>query len=339
MNSQILTILNVPNYNDMLNNEREPSIFGFPYLIHRIELSRLIEQAKSEAVNCKPSENGGVIFIMYDDATSNITRAIQEQCILHTKITVRGKVLNSFWEAWAKNKILQRSIFKSPNPLEEMWAQSKKYNYKLATTFMPSYAKAIYNYFNASVVLDPCAGWGDRLLGALTSSCVKSYTGFDPNKKLRPGYADITSAVTKLPPTQITETSIQFNYNHINISMISTSFEQAIKNIPDNSVDLVFTSPPFYDYEIYSINNPTYTDWLSEFYIPLFIESERVCAVGGHVVLYIDDTSSGKINNFIQNDIKRFCLYLTQKPKIAFVGISSQKQRNIWVFQKSHIPS
>ena len=330
---------NISDSINILNNERDSSIFGFPYLINRIDLSRLIEQAKHEVVNFKPLKDGGVVFIMYDDITSNITRAIQEHNILHTKITVRGHVLDSFWEAWNKNNSFQRLIFNSSDPLEEMWFQSRKYKYKLATTFMPSYAKAIYNHFNASVVLDPCAGWGDRLLGALTSSCVKSYTGFDPNKKLRPGYADITTAVTGLTPTQITDTSIQFNYNYINVSMISAPFEQAITQIPDESIDLVFTSPPFYDYEIYNSTNPIYADWLTEFYIPLFVESERVCAIGGHVVLYIDDTSSGQINKFIQNEVKHICLHLEMKPHIAFMGISSKKQRNIWVFQKKTTPS
>ena len=28
------------------------------------------------------------------------------------------------------------------------------------------YAKAIYEFFEAETVLDPCAGWGDRLTGA-----------------------------------------------------------------------------------------------------------------------------------------------------------------------------
>ena len=31
---------------------------------------------------------------------------------------------------------------------------------------MPPYAKSLYEYFGAKSVLDPCAGWGDRLIGA-----------------------------------------------------------------------------------------------------------------------------------------------------------------------------
>ena len=58
----------------------------------------------------------------------------------------------------------------------------------MATTFMPAYARAVYDYFRPRVVLDPCGGWGDRLLGCATTPVWK-YVGFDPNMNLRPGYA------------------------------------------------------------------------------------------------------------------------------------------------------
>jgi hypothetical protein len=314
-----------------LKNERPSDVFGFPYLKHRINIPDLIKLAKTESIQSRPLNTGGTLFIMHDDTTSNITRAIQENAILHTKITVKGRVLNSFWEAWRKSKTLQRTIFRSSDPLEEMWIQSRANGYKLATTFMPSYAKAIYEHFNATIVLDPCAGWGDRLLGALTSSCVEKYIGFDPNKKLRPGYADIIAAVRHIHPSSINEHVMSFDNI---VSIYSTPFEMGISNIPDETVDLVFTSPPFFDYEIYCSTNPMYTDWISEFYVPLFRESERVCKQSGHVVIYVDDTSSGGINQFIQTHIQHICPLLVLQPKIAFMGITSKKQRNIWVLKK-----
>ena len=39
-------------------------------------------------------------------------------------------------------------------------------------------------------VFDSCAGWGDRLIAAVTSK-VKYYVGFDPNKNLRIWYVDL----------------------------------------------------------------------------------------------------------------------------------------------------
>ena len=45
------------------------------------------------------------------------------------------------------------------DPNEAKWTLAKEFQYKIATTFMPAYAKAIYEYFGAKIVLDPCAGW------------------------------------------------------------------------------------------------------------------------------------------------------------------------------------
>eukprot|EP01050_Picozoa_sp_SAG11_P013240 SAG11_NODE_1533_length_4732_cov_3.368012_7_plen_76_part_00 len=36
----------------------------------------------------------------------------------------------------------------------------------------PSMAKHIYTRYNATSVLDPCAGWGGRLLGAFSKNIV-----------------------------------------------------------------------------------------------------------------------------------------------------------------------
>ena len=49
------------------------------------------------------------------------------------------------------------ALFADPN--EAKWSYAREFRYKIATTFMPAYAKAIYEYFDAKVVLDPCAGW------------------------------------------------------------------------------------------------------------------------------------------------------------------------------------
>ena len=93
--------------------------------------------------------------------------------------------LKSFWEVWnqpdgrLKAKILSKSgalciyqvhktnllkyliffIVPHIDPNEAKWTLAKEFQYKIATTFMPAYAKAIYEYFGAKIVLDPCAGW------------------------------------------------------------------------------------------------------------------------------------------------------------------------------------
>jgi len=71
-----------------------------------------------------------------------------------------------------------------------------------------------------------------------------------------------------------------------------------IKDLPDNSVDLIVTSPPYADIVNYgkniSIKKPSdYCDWL----LPLFVEIHRVLKPSGSFILNINDNCSGGYRN------------------------------------------
>jgi site-specific DNA-methyltransferase (adenine-specific) len=82
---------------------------------------------------------------------------------------------------------------------------------------------------------------------------------------------------------------------------------ELIKDLPDNSVDLVITSPPYADIVNYgkniSIKKPNeYCDWL----LPLFNEIHRVLKPSGSFILNINDNcSNGLRNPFIYELIYR----------------------------------
>jgi site-specific DNA-methyltransferase (adenine-specific) len=82
---------------------------------------------------------------------------------------------------------------------------------------------------------------------------------------------------------------------------------ELIKDLPDNSVDLVITSPPYADIVNYgkdiSIKKPgEYCDWL----LPLFNEIHRVLKPSGSFILNINDNcSNGLRNPFIYELIYR----------------------------------
>lgn len=74
---------------------------------------------------------------------------------------------------------------------------------------------------------------------------------------------------------------------------------ELIKSQPDNSVDLVITSPPYSDIVNYgkdvSIKKPKdYVDWL----LPLFDEIQRVLKPSGSFILNINDNVSKGIRNY-----------------------------------------
>jgi hypothetical protein len=263
-------------------------------------------------------------------------RAYQEDQILKVrlKLKVRGEVidLRSFWEVWESESRLQQKIITSSQPHEEKWRCMREFQYKIATTFMPGYAKAIYDYFQAEVVLDPCSGWGDRMLGAEASIYVKKYIGFDPNMTLRPGYANTMKACGHTI-TSMSDHHLQFSNS---FEIHSFPFEQGVLRVPTESVDLVFTSPPFFDYEMYNPNNPQYVDWITDFYDPFVIHACRCVKPGNYVGIYIGDTSAGKIEEFIRERVHTICP-MDLVFSLGFVGIMSDKVRGVWIFKKRNI--
>lgn len=82
---------------------------------------------------------------------------------------------------------------------------------------------------------------------------------------------------------------------------------ELIKDLPDNSVDLVITSPPYADIVNYGKNisikkSNEYCDWL----LPLFNEIQRVLKPSGSFILNINDNcSNGLRNPFIYELIYR----------------------------------
>jgi len=83
-------------------------------------------------------------------------------------------------------------------------------------------------------MLDPSSGWGDRLIGAIAMNI--KYTGIDPNTQLHPRYQNIINF---------------FCDNNKNYNMICSPFENLKLN---KEYDFIFTSPPYFDLEIYSLD-------------------------------------------------------------------------------------
>jgi hypothetical protein len=277
-----------------------------------------------------------IVYQLRDDTPADYTRAIQEREILNTRIklynikTGRTTTLRSFVEIWEDpHSGLAADILRAKDPNEAKWQLTRKYNYKIATTFMPMYAKSIYEYFGVANVLDPCAGWGDRMVGALSSKCVQRYVAFDPNIRLVEGYkkmqADFGNYVSKEDGRYI-EFSNQY-------SIYSEPFETGVQRLNGEQFQFAFTSPPFFDYEEYSPDNPTYRNWYSEFYEPLFVLVHAHLVDDAFFAIHIDDTSAGKIRDFLFNRVGQITSF-KYRGKIGLVGGKSGKIRNVYLFQK-----
>jgi len=280
-----------------------------------------------------------IIYKIREDTPADYTRAIQEQEILKTRLKLKDRItknvqtLRSFTEIWEDpTSGLAEEVLASPDPLEAKWSLARKYNYKIATTFMPMYAKAIYEYFDAKSVLSPCEGWGDRACAALASTCVKRYVGFDPNTNLVPGYKKIMKDFGKkitLDDPEHYHVKFEGGYE-----IYSIPFEYCNKRLGHEKFDFAFTSPPFFDYEDYNPDNPRYTNWYKEFYEPLFILTEEHLHTNSFFAVHIDDTSAGIIREFLFERVPKITSF-KYCGKIGLVGGKSGKIRNVYLFQKT----
>lgn len=157
---------------------------------------------------------------------------------------------------------------------ETLYSQARE-----ATQFKCSLSRFVYDMFapkdGDAVVLDPCAGWGDRMLGALASPKVIRYVGVDSNIEMAPIYDNIKEMFD--PNGKVTVHSVPF---------------EEFKT--EQKFNLIFTSPPFFDFEQYEnfkVIGDTYSKWLDKWLFPMITKMlDMLSDDNGTLVLYLGDT-------------------------------------------------
>jgi 16S rRNA G966 N2-methylase RsmD len=169
--------------------------------------------------------------------------------------------------------------------------RSLEVNRCVVSLFKPTLAKNIclkYGTLNGTV-LDPCAGFGGRLLGALAAEM--KYVACEPNKK------------TYLELKKMSEI---LNCGNI-YNMPLEEFRS------DKTFDLIFTCPPYFKKEIYS-REPTqsverYTtmkEWQNNFLLSL-LDCSKFLKKGKYFILVIDDS------DYIVDNMSKYNLVLEDK--------------------------
>jgi tRNA1(Val) A37 N6-methylase TrmN6 len=153
-------------------------------------------------------------------------------------------------------------------------------------------------------VLDFCAGFGGRLLGTLTLK--RHYIGVDPCSLQTSG---LKNMIESLKDVAVGTAEIH-----------EDSAEEFLGSMPANSVDLVFSSPPYYDTEIYSEELTqsankyrTYNEWLELFLHRTFEYAHRNLRPNGFFVINVADNRRFQL----QADVLRIALPLFGRPKIV----------------------
>ena len=166
------------------------------------------------------------------------------------KTPSQGKI--SCYDFWKKNKTKIIEYSKNNNHSNDLFANIVFMNHP-SSQFPPFIAGQIYKYFNATKVLDPYCGWGDRAIAAMALDI--DYIGIDSNDNLQPAY-------DKMINYYQTDSEVEIIYDKCqNVNIDKLDF------------DLVLTSPPYWnkDHKIlekYNNCENDYNTFLKESLIP-----------------------------------------------------------------------
>jgi len=113
----------------------------------------------------------------------------------------------------------------------------------ICSQFKPNVAKAIYDKHKCKNILDFSAGWGDRLAGFYASDYGELFVGIDPRKENHPIYEQ---------QAQFYQKHSTFFENDKKHELICSPAEDADLSKYEGMMDIVFTSPPYFNVERYS---------------------------------------------------------------------------------------
>jgi hypothetical protein len=166
------------------------------------------------------------------------------------------------------------------------------------SNFRPTVARAVIHHFSKSsdTVVDFSAGYGGRLLGAL--SIGRRYIGIEPCSAQVAGLESMIESLRNHGVESFAE-------------VIPGCAEDVMKLLPKNIANLVFSSPPYFNWEKYSdeasqsfIRYASYDAWIEGFLNPVIRQSFRLLKGKGKFVVNI----SGKRRQPDGEDVKKLCL-------------------------------
>ena len=167
---------------------------------------------------------------------------------------------------------------------------------QIAGQFKPVIAKALYEITDSKKVLDLCAGWGDRLAGFYVSSA-EEYFGIDPNTKVFETYYTQEKFYRNLQE--------KYRFPKKKCTFVNKPAEDT--DIPENYFDIMFTSPPYFDVEVYSkdetqscIRYQELDSWIENFLFKSLEKAFRALNTDGRLLVNISDFKKRKSGEVIR---------------------------------------
>jgi hypothetical protein len=211
------------------------------------------------------------------------------------------------------------------------------------SNFRPTAAAAIYHRLlseSGGVVWDMSAGFGGRLLGALACDRVDRYIGTDPSTHAMDGLREMANELVPMAQS--------LGRRPLEVELHKVGSEDFVPE--RNSLDVAFTSPPYFGWEHYSDAEsqshkkfPTQHEWLHGF----IGATLRNCAHGlkRSGILAINIASVAAYPNlatvflsFAEDNgwrlVERLQLQLSKMVGLKHIGKSAFKSEPIFVLQK-----
>jgi hypothetical protein len=180
---------------------------------------------------------------------------------------------------------------------------------KAPSNMPPSLAKYVVDRYSppGGVVVDPCAGFGGRMLGALAGQKKVTYVGNDASPAVIESNRALASKLSLVVG------------NVEGRAVLHVGAAEKWEEWPECS--LVFTSPPYYNTELYNggeqswLTYKTYAEWREGFLSAVILKAKDRLLVGGHLALVVRDVIQGRSMYPLESD----CSMLAAKHGLKFV--------------------
>ena len=203
------------------------------------------------------------------------------------------------WKLTVKLNRRDKAPYPSPTDVYECHRKCKG----PVVAFKASTAKYIYKLFEAKNVLDPTAGWGGRMLGAMSLGI--NYTGIDTNVNMKEAYKSMMD-IGK-PFQKYSNSNDVMYYKGGSTSFLGIHSMKMIwrscfdVDFSERGYDLVLTSPPYDNMEIYEhseLYDNKENKYYEDFLIPLMnkLLDETTCPICINISPKIYKTLTEKYN-------------------------------------------
>lgn len=297
---------------------------GFPfYNLSNEQIAKEFKKLKNFDTNTLILENNTLKQVMHGLNLANY--------FMPHMYEVKSNNFKSPFEAFSNDDMLYKAIRKRIKYGDNMsdMGMRKTFSWISGTqkvsNFRPTIAKYIYdNYSNGGNILDYSSGYGGRLIGAISSDKVKSYTGIEPCKKTFDGLSKIKT------------------YTDKNTILINKPFEDVI--FEDKSFDLSFSSPPYFNTEEYDydenqsfIRYKTKDEWRDLFLTTLIRNNYNYIKDDGYFIINIANVKTYK--NLVDDTLNiaenvGFKLIKTYQMALSSLMKTGFKYEPIFVFKK-----